>query len=134
MRKYIVTFLLILGSVSVFAQKPHTAKDLLGKWEGKDSHSEVGGLIFLKNNKAVVNARGSYSPAMDYTADFTTSPIKIDLSVQNPNGGRMNLKGLLQFIDNNTIKFQIFPGSNRPNNFDPLYTQNIVILKRGGGK
>jgi hypothetical protein len=132
MKRHIITFLLILGSVSAFAQKPHTAKDLLGKWEGKDSHSEVGGLFFLKNNKAIVNARGSYSPAMNYTADFTANPVKIDLSVQNPNGGRMNLKGLLQFIDNNTIKFQIFPGSDRPNNFDPLYPQNIVILKRGG--
>ena len=132
MKRHIITFLLILGSVPVFAQKPHTAKDLLGKWEGKDSRSEVGGLIFLKDNKAVVNARGSYSPAMDYKADFTTIPIKIDLSVQNPNGGRMNLKGLLQFIDNNTIKFQIFPGGSRPSNFDPLYTQNIVILKRVG--
>lgn len=132
MKVNILSFLFILFSVSVFAQKPHTAKDLLGKWEGKDSRSEVGGLFFLKNNKAIVNARGSYSPAMNYTADFASNPVKIDLSVQNPNGGHMNLKGLLQFIDNNTIKFQIFPGSNRPNNFDPLYPQNIVILKRGG--
>ncbi|MBS1523669.1 MAG: hypothetical protein JST50_21885 [Bacteroidetes bacterium] len=131
MKKYIVAFLMILGSVSGFAQKPHTAKDLLGKWEGKDSNSEVGGLFFLKNNKAILTARGSYSPAMNYTTDFTTNPVKIDLVVQNPKG-RINIQGLLQFIDNNTIKFQLFPGGNRPGNFDPLYPQNIVILKRGG--
>jgi hypothetical protein len=133
MKRYLVTFLLILGSVSVFAQKSHTAKDLLGKWEGKDSRSEVGGLFFLKDNKAILIFHGKYSPAMNYTTDFTTNPVKIDLVVQNADG-RMNIKGLLQFIDNNTIKFQIFPGSNRPNNFDLLYTQNIVILKRGGIK
>ena len=130
MRRYIISFLLILGSVSAFAQKPHSGKDLLGKWEGKDSRSEVGGLVFLKNNNAVLTFHGNYSPAMNYTADFTANPVKIDLVVQNPRG-RMNIKGLLQFIDNNTIKFQVFPSGNRPNNFDPMYPQNIVILKRG---
>ena len=123
---------MILGSVSVFAQKPHTAKDLIGKWEGKDTRNEVGGLIFQKDNKAIVVAQGRNSPPMSYTTDFTSNPVKIDLSVQPPNGGRINLKGLLQFIDNNTIKFEIFPGGNRPNDFDPASSDNIVILKRVG--
>ena len=132
MKKYIISFLLILGSISVFAQKPHTAKDLLGKWTGKDSRSEVGGLIFLKDNKAIVAANGNNSPAMSYTIDFTTNPVKIDLSVQPPSGGRITLKGLLQFIDDNTIKFQVFPAGNRPDNFDTSSPDNVVILKRAG--
>ena len=132
MKRYIVTFLLILGSASVFAQKPHTAKDLIGKWEGKDTRNEAGGLIFLKGNKAIVAAGGRNSPAMNYTTDFTSNPVKIDLSVHPPNGGRINLKGLLQFIDDNTIKFQIFPGGNRPNDFDTASSDDIVILKRVG--
>jgi hypothetical protein len=132
MKRYVVTFLLILGSVSVFAQKPHSAKDLIGKWEGKDTRNEVGGLIFQKDNKAIVLAQGRNSPPMNYTTDFTTNPVKIDLSVQPPNGGRINLKGLLQFIDDNTIKFEIFPGGNRPNDFDLASSDDIVILKRVG--
>jgi hypothetical protein len=131
-KRYILPFLLILVSVSVFAQKPHTPKDLIGKWEGKDSHSEVGGIFFLKGNKAILSARGTYSPAMSYTADFKSNPIKIDLVMQAANGTRMSMKGLLQFIDNNTIKFQVFPVGERPSNFDPLSSQNIVLLKRAG--
>lgn len=128
----ILSFLLILFSTIAFAQKSHTAKDLIGKWEGKDTRNEVGGLIFLKDNKAIVAARGKNSPAMNYTTDFTSNPVKIDLSVQPPNGGRINLKGLLQFIDDNTIKFQVFPGGNRPNDFDTASSDDIVILKRVG--
>jgi len=124
---------LILFSAVAFAQKPHTQKDLLGKWEGKDSRSEVGGLYFLKDSKVVLSGRGSFSPAMSYTIDFKSNPAKIDLLMQSPNGGmRMNMKGLLQFIDNNTIKFQVFPDGNRPAGFDQLSSQNIVLLKRGG--
>jgi hypothetical protein len=131
-KKNILVVFLILLSVSVFAQKPHTPNDLIGKWEGKDSHSEVGGIFFLKGNKAILSARGTYSPAMTYTVDFKSNPIKIDLTTQSPTGTRMNMKGLLQFIDNNTLKFQVFPGSERPANFDPLSSQNIVLLKRSG--
>lgn len=134
MKKYILLFLLILVSVSVFAQKPHTPNDLIGKWEGKDSHSEIGGIFFLKGNKAIISARGTYSPAMSYIVDFKSNPVKIDLVMQAANGNRLNMKGLLQFIDNNTIKFQVFPVGERPANFDPLSSQNIVILKRGGVK
>lgn len=131
MKKYITAFLLILISSSVFAQKPHSAKDLLGKWEGKDSKNEVGGLYFLKDSKMVLLARGTYSPAINYTIDFKSNPIKIDMAMQSLDGtSRMNVKGLLLFIDNNTLKLQLFPGGIRSDNFDPLFTQNILILKR----
>lgn len=132
MKKNILAFLLILLSVSVFAQK-HTQKDLIGKWEGKDVRSEVGGLTFLMNSKVILSVRGSNSPAMGYTADFTSNPIKIDLSLTGPSGAQMKMKGLLQFVDNNTLKFQVFPNGDRPANFDGLSSQNIVMLKRSGG-
>ena len=58
MKVNILSFLFILFSVSLFAQKAHSAKDLIGKWEGKDTRNEVGGLIFQKDNKAIVVAPG----------------------------------------------------------------------------
>ena len=132
MKRNILTLLLILLSVTLFAQK-HTSKDLIGKWEGKDVRSEVGGLIFLANSKVILSMRGSNSPAMTYSADFTSNPIKIDLSLTAQNGTKMQMKGLLQFIDNNTLKFQVFPKGDRPANFDALSSQNVVMLKRSGG-
>jgi len=122
---------MILGSVSVFAQKPHTVKDLLGKWEGRDSRNEVGGLTFLKNNTLILSVRYTDSPPMKYTVDFTSNPAKIDLIAQNPNNNsRISMMGLLQFVDVNTLKFQIFPNGIRPGNFDLQSKQTVLILKR----
>ena len=68
---------------------------------------------------------------MDYIVDFGSNPVTIDLLAQSPDGNaRINMKGLLQFIDNNTIKFQIFPTGFRPDNFDLHAKQMVLILKR----
>lgn len=131
MKRYIVSFLLILGSVSVFAQKPHTTKDLLGKWEGRDSRNEVGGLTFRKDNTLLLSVRHTDAPPMKYIVDFSSNPAKIDMVVQNPNNNsRINMMGLLQFVDGNTLKFQIFPNGIRPGNFDLQSKQTVLILKR----
>ena len=131
MKKNILTFLLLLFSVAMFAQKPHTAKDLIGKWEGKDSKNEVGGLTFDKDKKLILSVRHTNSPPMDYIVDFGSNPVKIDLLAISPDGNsRINMKGLLQFVDNNTIKFQIFPTGYRPDNFDLHSKQTVLTLKR----
>ena len=131
MKKYIVACSLVLLSITVFAQR-HTEKDLIGKWEGTDTRSQLGGLFFLKGSKLILTMGGTYSPAMTYTADFKSNPIKIDLLMTNVNGIQTTMKGLLQFVDKNTIKFQIFPNNQRTVNFDPKSSQNLVVLKRAG--
>ena len=131
MKKNILAFLLILITVSVFAQK-HSQRDLIGKWEGRDARSDVGGLFFLKDSKVILSMGGSFSPAMSYTVDFKSNPIKIDLFMKNTNGIQMTMKGLLQFVDKNTLKFQVFPRGDRTPDFDPKSSQNLVLLKRAG--
>ncbi|WP_187359740.1 hypothetical protein [Mucilaginibacter ginsenosidivorans] len=45
-------------------------------------------------------------------------------------GQSATLTGFLLFVDNNTIKWQIFPDGNRTENYDENATGPIITLKR----
>lgn len=76
----------------------------------------------------VVN--GKESPFFDFTIDFAKTPAPLDIIVKRPDGRLVTLKSLLQFIDKNTIKWQIFEIDERPVNFNEALKESILILKR----
>src|SRR5882724_11669221 len=104
MRKNILSFLLMLFSISAFAQ--HTKKDLIGKWEGTDSQGTKASIQFLDTNKVVAIIGGAAMPPYTYTIDLPKSPAKLDIVMQTVKGEAI-LPGFLLFVDNDTIKWQI---------------------------
>ncbi|HWD90204.1 MAG TPA: hypothetical protein VG367_18880 [Mucilaginibacter sp.] len=129
MKKSFLAFLLVAFSLSAFAQ--HTKKDLVGKWEGTDSQNVKASIQFLDTNKVLVFIQGHNFPPYTYTADLPKSPAKIDITMLTPDGGSATLPGFLMFVDDNTIRWQIFPGGNRPAAFDENADGgSIITLKR----
>jgi len=131
MKKGFFAFLLFAFSLSAFAQ--HTKKDLIGKWEGTDRENEAGALIFKDNGKVDLKLGARLLHDLDYKVDLTKTPASFDIIIKSlDRKQQVTLKCLIQFIDNNTIKWQIFKGDNRPNNFDSnqLSDTITIILKR----
>jgi len=128
MKKLVFSFLIILFSISAFAQ--HTRNDLIGKWEGADSQNTRASIQFLDTNKVVVVIGGNVMPPYTYNVDLPKSPAKLDIVMLTPNG-QATLQGFLLFVDNDTVKWQIFPGGNRPATYDENSPNGPVItLKR----
>ncbi|MBS1528194.1 MAG: hypothetical protein JST19_21290 [Bacteroidetes bacterium] len=128
MKRSLFASLLVLFSIAAFAQ--HTKKDLVGKWEGADSENVKASVNFLDTNKVTVFITGHDFPPYTYTVDLPKNPAKIDIAMLTPDGGQAVLKGFLVFDDDNTIRWQIFPGGDRPEAFDPNSDAPIITLRR----
>jgi len=129
MRKNIFAFLLMLLSVSAFAQK-HTQKDLIGKWQGTDEKNVTASLIFLDSTKVVLSMQGGTVPPFNYVVDLSKNPGTIELSVKAPDGRKITMMGLIQFLDNDRVKWQMFPDGKKRANFDPKLRDGLIVLKR----
>lgn len=115
MKKYALNLVLLFLSLSTFAQ--HARKDLIGKWTETDYQKNKGSVQFLDTNKVVITFPNGEKPSFTYTIDLPKNPAKIDLSYSLENGQTGILYGYLFFVNDNTIKFQIFPNGNRPTTF-----------------
>ena len=129
MKKNILAFLLILFSISAFAQQ-HTQKDLLGHWEGADIANTPAAITFLDSNKVIVAINGAAMPPYKYAVDLTKNPGTMDIKMYKLDGSEAILPGFLLFVDDDTIKWQIFPGGVRAAVYDEKSTAPIITLKR----
>jgi len=128
MKKNLLAILLILFSISAFAQ--HTQKDLLGHWVGADIANMPAAITFLDGNQVIVAINGTAMPPYKYTIDLPKNPAKLDIKMTKPDGTEATLLGFLLFVDANTIKWQIFPDGNRPAAYDEKSGAPVITLKR----
>jgi hypothetical protein len=113
---------------SAIAQQNNNS--IIGKWIGQDERNETGGIEFLKNKTAKFLMMGKEMPISDYKVDNSKNPIWVDLIVKK-NGQIMTLYGLIEFIDSNTIRWEVFPMANkRPIAFSGKSGNTSIILKR----
>ncbi len=128
MKKVILPMLFIFMATIAFAQ--HSKQELVGKWQGIDNKSKDGSLIFKDKTKVALVVNGKESPYFDFSINLQKTPAPFDITVRRPDGHMVTLKTLLQFLDNNTIKWQIFEIDERPVNFNEGMKDSILILKR----
>jgi hypothetical protein len=104
------------------AQK--TISDLAGKWESTDG-ATTGSIEFLEGSQVQAIINGMQIPPTNYTIDFARTPIWFDVNV----AGKM-VKGLLDFIDDDTVKYQVFLSGNRSYDFTESENDPIMVMKR----
>ena len=78
----------------------------------------------------IVIINGSAMPPYTYTIELPKNPAKLDITMLTQDGQTATLAGFLLFVDDNTIKWQIFPDGNRPANYDENASGPIITLKR----
>jgi len=102
----------------------HTISDLAGQWETSDGSS--GTVEFEEGNKVAVSINGMQVPAAAYTIDFGKQPAWFDVFV----APGKTVKGLLQFEDDDTIKWQIFLSGDRGYDFSDSEGNPVLVFKR----
>lgn len=129
MKRNSIVIILCLFSFYAFAQ--HSSKDLVGTWVKTDSEGKSGSVLFTDTNRVVINFPNGESPKFTFKINLPRNPAKIDMVQDNVPGV---LKGYITFLDDNTIRFQIFPDGNRPEVYDAKTAIGPVLtLKRKKG-
>jgi hypothetical protein len=130
--------IIYLFSIATFAQ--HSKKDLFGKWEGKDETNRRVSIAFLDSAKASLFMDGSLllfppspylpngSSPFSYSVNLMKTPGTIVFTMKAHDGGVKVLKGLIQFLDNDTIKWQIFFDRETPTDFDNSNSLNTTVI------
>lgn len=135
MRKLLVLLLLI----PLLSMTTENDRDkFIGKWVGEDKN-ELGYLNFDPDGYAYFEIKGrkfggkefvmnGEKGKMTYEINSETHPIQVDLIVTKLESGEQHkLLCIAEFIDNDTMQFEMNFENNRPTDFD---TDNSIIFIR----
>jgi len=107
---FAVAVMLLLASTSI-AQRGF--QDLVGNWEAVSKVNESGGLQVIDSTKIFLVYGDHKMPITAYQADFSKVPAWFDFTVKDSTR-EIRLKSLLQFVNDDTIQWQIFEEDTRP--------------------
>lgn len=122
--KVIMLFSVLFAWSHLANAQQRTVSDLAGRWESEDG--TTGSMEFIEGNKVVVSISGMQVPAASYSIDFSQDPIWFDVFVSPGKA----VKGLLKFIDDDTMKWQLFLDGDRPLDFSDNGPVAPIVLKR----
>ena len=101
-------------------------QSLVGIWE--TITSEGGGLEIKDSTELFLVYGGQKKKIVNYRADFSKTPTRFDFTVQDSTQN-LSLKSLLQFVNNDLIKWQVFEGNDAPMHFASNGSE-ILYLRR----
>jgi hypothetical protein len=114
--KKIAWVLLALFLYTTAAAQPRTISSLTGTWLAVDADNASGGIQVIDSAKMFLIYGDQKKPITSYKLDFSKSPAWFDFTVQD---GQQNiqLKSLIQFINDDLLQWQVFEGTTRPVHF-----------------
>lgn len=113
------TIIILLAASSVHAQLRNTT-DLLGIWTGPQIRVE-----FTGSSTVSVVFAGNKKQTGTYTADFLLTPATLEMSFNDGNKP-LEFKCLVELVDNNTLKWEVFSKTGNPRYF----SRGSSMLKR----
>lgn len=88
-------------------------KDLVGHWEIVGDTNNTASLDVVDSNTIILTYNGEKKKVLDYKIDFTRSPIWFDFSTPDDSASVMTIKSLIEIMNNNMIKWQLFLDEER---------------------
>ena len=110
----IAGILVFLGTTGFSQQK--TLKDLVGRWEIVSEQNDSASLEVIDSSTIILTYMGEKKKIIDYKIDFQKSPIWFDFSTWD-SSSTVTVKTLLEIINDNTIKWQLFVDEDRTDHF-----------------
>lgn len=103
-------------------------QDLIGSWEAVSEGNKDGGLQVVDSTKIFLVYGDQKMPVIRYKADFSKTPAWFDFTVKD-SAVEINLKSLLQFVNDDLVQWQVFEEETRPVIF-AADRGDMVFLKR----
>ena len=117
---------MILVSVNGFSQQKKF-KDLVGRWEIFGS-SEEASLEVVDSSTIILSYMGDMKKIINYKIDFDKSPIWFDFSTED-SVSNITVKSLLEIMNDNMIKWQLFVDEDRPDYFSSSRGELFYLKK-----
>jgi len=111
MKKLIFVIAISIVAIKGMAQQKKL-KDLVGRWEivgEKDSAT----LEVIDSSNITLTYNGEKKKIIDYKIDFAKSPIWFDFSTIDSSYTTVTVKSLLEVMNDNMIKWQLFVDEER---------------------
>lgn len=128
MKKVMMAAYALLFASLVATAQTRGISNLIGKWEAVDENDKNGGLEVIDSTKIFLVYGADKIPVISYKADFTKTPGWFDFTIKDSTK-ETSLKSLLQFVNEDTIQWQVFDGETRPLLFSADRGE-MVYLKR----
>ena len=102
-------------------------KPMIGLWEFVDQDNLKGSLEIIDNTTILIKFKNEEKKLLNYKIDFTKSPFWFDFSVSDTASSTQNFKSIIDFVNEDILKWQIFDGE-RSNHYSS--SEDILYLKR----
>jgi len=128
MKKFVIlVFLLMFFCLGSFGQ-PKKFQNMIGLWEIVGEQDSGGGLQIKDSSTILIRFMGEEKTILRYNIDFSKSPYWFDFSC-NDTASVSNFKSLIEFVGDDTLKWQIFTEGERADHFSSR-TGELFYLKR----
>jgi hypothetical protein len=107
-------------------------QNMVGSWEIIGEQDFGGGLEIIDSATILIRFMGEEKRLLEYKIDFSKSPYWFDFSTRDSTS-ISSFKSLLEFVNDDMLKWQIFVDEERANHFTSA-TGESFYLKRAGLK
>lgn len=134
-RILLITGIVTLLGVTGFSQQKKL-KDLVGRWEIVGEQNMQASLDVIDSSTIVLVYMGETRKIVDYKFNFEKSPIWFDFSTED-SASVVTVKSLLEIVNDNMIKWQLFVDEGRPDYFsstkgDLFYLRKVKLNSNAG--
>lgn len=104
-------------------------QDLVGRWEIVGERENGASLEVIDSSTIILVYGGERKKIRDYSIDFTKSPIWFDFSTVGDSASMITVKSLIEIINNNMIKWQLFVDEERTPHFSSSKGELFFLRK-----
>jgi hypothetical protein len=104
-------------------------KDLVGHWEVIGDKDNTASLDVVDSSTIILTYNGEKKKVLDYKIDFTRSPIWFDFSTSDDSASVIAVKSLIEIVNDNMIKWQLFLDEERPPYFTSSKGESFYLRK-----
>ena len=127
-RMIVITGIHVLLVTTGFGQQKNL-KDLVGRWEIVGEQDDSASLEVIDSSTIILNYMGEKKRIIDYKIDFQKSPIWFDFSTSGDSSSVVLVKSLLEIMNDNMIKWQLFVDEDRTDHFSSTKGELFYLRK-----
>jgi hypothetical protein len=113
---FIAAGVLISFSLHPFCQSKKI-QDIIGRWNIIGDQNAAVRLEIIDSADISLTYMGEEKKILNYKMDFSKSPLWFDFSVKDTSSSIMNVKSIMEVINDGLIKWQVFVDEDRPDHF-----------------
>jgi len=127
-KMFIVAGVFVLFSLQGFCQSKKF-QDIKGRWTIIGEQGPEISLEIIDSADMVLTYMGEEKKMLNYKIDFSKSPAWFDFSVKDTTSSILNVKSIIEIVNESLIKWQLFVDEDRPDHFSSSKGE-LFYLKR----